>query len=161
METPNLERVFVEEAMGLVDDGLQNLEENWINREAKACNNCKGHKFDPEDFTICIACDGTGVDMYIEYGVEDGKFVSRVIQNGMEPLRELCKELREQEKALAVSQRAKKSITAAFLLPESARMELSILEPDFEKWMADGDNKKAAKLVRKHYPDLMTTNYLF
>ena len=161
METPMLTTAFKTEAEGLVEDGLKNLEDDWMNREAKACKNCKGHKFDPNDLTVCIACDGTGADMYVEYGVEDGKFVSRVTQNGIEPLVELCRELREAEKSLSVNQRARKTITAAFLLPEAARMELSILEPDFEQWVKDGDNKRASKLVRKHFPQFMCTNYLF
>ena len=161
METPMLSKAFKTEAQGLVEDGLKNLEDNWMNREAKACKNCRGTKFDREDLTPCIACNATGVDMYVEYGVEDGKFVSRVVQNGIDPIVELCRELRELEANLSTTQRANKVTTAAFLLPEAARMELSILEPDFEQWVREGDNKRATKLVRKHFPQFLTTNYLF
>ena len=161
ISTPHLASAFENDAMDAVQYGDKTLEEDWLNREAKACKNCKGHKFDPKDFTPCVACDATGVDMYIEYGVEKGKFVARVIQNGIDPLVELCRELRDMEARLSVSQRANKSVTAAFLLPEAARMELTLLEPDFEQWVKEGNNKRATQLVRKHFPQFLCTNYLF
>ena len=163
ISTPHLASAFENEAKDAVEFGDKTLEDNWINREVKLCKQCEGSGLtaDAGIKLNCIACDGTGADMIIEYGVEDSKFVSRVIQNGMRPLMELCKELRDEEMKLGLMNRAKRSAFKAFLLPESVKMELEMLEPEFPKWVKEGNNKRAAKLVRKHYPALMTTNYLF
>lgn len=161
LKTPNLAKAFQEEAAGLVEDGLKTLEENWMNREAKACKNCCGKGIDPEDFTSCIACDGTGVDMYIEYGVEDGKFVGRVIQNGAEAIAELCKEYRDAEANMSLINRANRAAMIPFLLPESVRMDLEISEPKFKELLDNKEYRKAANIVRKRYPQYMTTRYIF
>ena len=161
VNTPNLAKAFQAEAEGLVEDGLKNLEENWMNREAKACKNCKGKGIDPEDFSSCIACDGTGVDMYIEYGVEDGKFVAKVIQNGAEAIADLCKEYREVEANMSLINRANRAAMVPFLLPESVKMDLEISEPMFKEFIDNQEYRKAANIVRRRYPQYMTTRYIF
>ena len=166
LNTPNLNLAFKTEAQGLVEDGLQKLNENWMNREAKGCKQCKGKGkifSGPDDLVgeHCIACDGTGVDMYVEYGVEDGKFVARVIQNGAEAIAELCKEYREEETRLGVMGRAARTTMKPFLLPEAVRYEMELKEPDFSNMIKEGEYKKASNLVRRHYPEYMTTNYIF
>ncbi len=161
MELPNIEAAFELEAKDAVQSGVRNLENNWINKEVKVCHNCHGHKFDPEDMTVCIACDGTGADMVVEYGVEDGKFVSRVTQNGMEPLKAICAEYRQMERDKGLMGRAKQSMTKAYMLPESAHMELKFMYPDFERWENEGNQRSCANIVRKHYPEFMCTDLIF
>lgn len=157
LKTPMINAAFKNEAEELVKDGEKRLEENWINREVKYCKNCKGKAIDPEDLTHCIGCDGTGVDMVVEYGVEDGKFFSRLTQNGLQPLLDLCREYREIEKNKSFMKRAAQPTTRAYLLPESVRLELEFTYPDFKNWESE-DMRRAIRIVQKHYPQFMCTH---
>ncbi len=161
MKAPNIQAAFINEAEDAVSRGNRKLEDDWINKEIKVCKNCSGHKIDPEDMTVCIACDGTGADMIVEYGVESGKFVARVIQNGMEPFKRLCAEWRQIEREKGMMKRAASSMTPAYLIPESVRLELSFTYPDWDHWESEGDQRKCANAVRKHYPEFMCTDIIF
>ena len=161
MKTPNLEAAFQQEAEEAVRAGLEKLEENWINREVKLCKNCSGSRWDPEDKTSCIACDGTGADVIVEYGVEDGKFFSRVIQTGVEALKEVCKIRRELESDKGMMKRAAATMMMPFQLPLSAQLELEYLYPEFKDWCEAGEFRKGAKYVRRHYPEFMCTPLIF
>ena len=158
MKYTNLEKAFEEEAKAIVDESDNGLTHDWINEEVKVCKNCSGHKIDPEDGTFCIACDATGIDMIIHYGVQDGKFVARVTQNGVDAVKELAKTAREVEQQKTLTQRANASMTKAYYLTSAARMELMMLYPDFEKLEEEGRHRQITKLVRKHYPDLLATH---
>ena len=158
MKYKNLERAFEEEAKALVDESDKGLSHNWINTETKACKNCYGHGIDPEDKTFCIACDASGVDMKIEYGVQDGKFVSRVTQYGVDAVKELAKLSREVEADKTMKQRVGAPLTKAYYLTTAARMELMMLYPEFEQLETAGEHRKIASYVRKHFPDLLATH---
>ena len=160
MKTPNLEAAFQQEAEEAVRAGLEKLEENWMNREVKLCKNCSGSRWDSEDMSPCIACDGTGADIIVEYGVEDGKFVSRVTQTGIEALKEVCKIRRELEVDKGMMKRAAETMMIPFQLPLSAQLELEYLYPEFKDWCEAGEYRKCAKYVRRHYPEFMCTPLL-
>ena len=160
LNTPTIANAFKNEAMDTVEQGLKKLEENWKNTEFKTCKTCGGMRFDPEDGSSCIACDSTGIDMKIEYGVEDGKFFSRVTQNGIAAVSALCEEYKQAERSMGLVQRANSWIRP-YLLPSAARMELEASRPDFKEAEDAGEIIKAAKIVRRHYPQFMSTTYKF
>ena len=157
MKYKNLEKAFEEEAKALVDQGDKGLTHDWLNEDVKICKNCNGHGIDPEDKTFCIACNATGIDMTIQYGVQDGKFVSRIIQNGLDAFKQLAALARENERNKSMTQRANAPMTKAYYLTTAATMELTMLYPDFPQMVEEGNHREITKLVRKHYPDLLAT----
>ena len=161
LSTPTMSTAFENEARDAVESGVKTLESNWKNSEVKHCKKCRGSKFVLGEMERCAACDGTGIDMLVEYGVEDGKFFSRITQNGVDALAALCREYRELEASMSLTERANRAGVPAYMLPSSAHMELEAKYEEFSGWMSEANQKKCANIVRRLYPQFMCTNYIF
>ena len=108
------------------DQYASEFQEDWkATPIVEPCNVCKGTKIDPNDLTICMACDGTGKHYEIHYGVQDGEGFAYVTQYGLDALKEYCKACRESE---VESVRASKPMIEVFSMPAFIRID----------WMAEG-----------------------
>lgn len=150
LSTPALTKYITKD---ISDEGLDH---NWKNYERTPCKQCNGTGYDLQDQSPCIACDGTGIDFYLCYGVEDGVAYAKVVQNGVEAIKEVCKAKRERETKNWVKQQGKE----VFMIPNGARLELVAQGYPVDDWEAEGDMRSYAKAVRKHFPEFMTTNLI-
>lgn len=156
MDTPGFADMVTKDIRDALEAGDKSLEDNWKNEESTPCGPCKGSGYDLEDRMSCIACDGTGVDFTMVYGVEEGVAYARIIQNGMEALLEYCKARRESETKDWLKD--DNFGLAAFAIPNSARIELIAQGYPVDDWEAEGDMRSYARAVQKHFPLFMLTN---
>lgn len=137
------------------------LTHNWENKEVKNCKVCwdphrdRSTGKDPDTFGNCIACDGTGVDYYVSYGVEDGKAYAKIVQNGMSAFLDFCRDCRSEETKMKAEQMGK----VAFSIPNGVRLELIAQGYPVEEWeKSDFGMRSMAKAVQRHFPYFMRTN---
>lgn len=158
--TPAITKGITDEIKRYMEEGDANIEKNWVNKETQSCRICNGSGLDTDEAGVvifgsrCIACDGTGVDYEMVYGVEDGVAYAKVIQNGMQAILDVCKAKRERETKNWTKQAGKE----VFMLPNSARLELIAQGYPVEEWEEMGDMRSYAQAVQKHFPMFMTTN---
>ena len=156
IEAPAIAKMIREDIKAAWEDKEKSLEEDWKNVEKEPCKMCKGSGYDMEDRMSCIACDGTGTDYELHYGVEEGIAYARVVQNGMEAILEYCKAKRESETKDWLKDDSLG--LQAFAIPNSVRIEFIARGYPVEEWEQSGDMRSFARAVQKHYPKFMTTN---
>lgn len=156
MEYEGIKNYLTEGIQDAIDAGDKSLEEDWVNHEVRPCEQCSGSGRDWAEGVPCIACDGTGVDCEIKYGVSSGQMFIDIVQNGMEPILQVCKEHREREGKGWLKDDAMG--LQAFMIPFSARLDLLSMGYPVIEWEQAGDMRSYARVVRKHYPQFMTTN---
>ena len=152
--TPAITKGITDEIYAKVEHGEATLEDDWINKEVQPCRMCNASGYDLDEKMSCIACDGTGVDYELVYGVQDGIAYAKVVQNGMQAIMDVCKAKRERETKQWVKQAGKE----VFMIPNSARLELIAKGYPVDEWEKAGDMRSYAKAVQRYFPAFMTTN---
>lgn len=132
------------------------LKEDWEQTITENCGVCNGTGFDP-DVLKCPACDATGIDYEITFGVKDKHFYSKMTQNGLEAVFKYCEERRK----LETPETIRKGLAAGlFALPSVVKFELVARGHDIDGLQADGNMRKIFPIIQSEYPKLLTTNML-
>ncbi len=163
LNTPSLSKMVVEDLVKTaVEDDNKKMDSNFRERMSYPCGVCKASGIDPDEKVPCFACEGTGKDYEIVYGIEDGVMVAHTEQYGLDFFKEYCKACREAEADMTLTNRANRFMVRAYSLPAVIDMELQArgFTPQ-EIRGGSGESKKIAKVIQKEWPELMTTNYRF
>ena len=157
MNMPHLASLVENGALEMAKAGEASLSEDWDAEPKKhKCDKCKGSGFDYKDGIPCIACDGSGIEYMVHYGVSDGKAYAYISQYGLDAIKEYCKACREAE---VDKIRANASMISPFALPAFARVDMIAEGIPVDEMLHDGKLiRELANMVYARYPEFMKTN---
>ena len=154
-----VESLITSDVQAAINNNEKSLKEDWKNVETNPCESCKSTGRDPDNMLAkCIACDGSGHDYVLEYGVEGGKIFARAHQSGLQHYLQVAREYRELEASNPTAHHNTMGLKT-FIMPSIARIELLARGVPVDEMIDAGDMRGLGKEMRKAFGDaFMTTN---